>query len=100
MPLQSLALMNDGFVMEHARHFADRVREAAGDSLEAQIQSVYRLALGRAPVPEEHQWSRQLVQQQTQIYASTEAPPKDVATAALASLCQTLMSTNEFLYLE
>ena len=100
VPLQSLALMNDGFVMEQARYLADRVKTKAGDSVDAQIESVYRLALGRAPVDEEHQWSQQLIEQQTEIYASMESPPEDVATAALASLCQTVMSTNEFLYLD
>ena len=100
VPLQSLALMNDGFVMEQARYLADRVKTKAGDSVDAQIESVYRLALGRAPVDEEHQWSQQLIEQQTEIYASIESPPEDVATAALASLCQTVMSTNEFLYLD
>jgi hypothetical protein len=51
--LQSLAMINDELVIEHAKHFARHVQELAPESLDDQITFVYRLALGRAPLPEE-----------------------------------------------
>jgi hypothetical protein len=99
-PLQSLMMMNDSFVLEHAQYFAQRVVQEGGDSLGEQIELAYRLAFGRGPHPEEDAWSRELVKQQAHIYNNIDAPPENIAVAALACLCQTLMSANEFLYLE
>jgi hypothetical protein len=99
-PLQSLAMMNDELVIEHSRFFALRVLELAPGGLDDQITLVFRMALGREPRPEEKTWSRELVEEQVEIYSTVKTPADDVMGAALASLCQTVMSTNEFLYLE
>jgi hypothetical protein len=99
-PLQSLAMMNDELVIEYSRHFAHRVIELAPAGLDEQITLVFRLALSRAPEPKEKQWSHELVQEQAEIYRAAKTPDDEVAAAALAGLCQTVMSTNEFLYLE
>ena len=48
--LQSLAMLNDGFVLEEATQFARRVLATAGrDSRPAQIDLAFRIALGRPP---------------------------------------------------
>jgi len=99
-PLQSLAMMNDAIVLEHAKYFAHRVLQEGGDSVDGQIELAYRLAFGRRPRPEEQTWSRELVKQQALIYSNIEVAPDDISVAALACLCQTLMSANEFLYVE
>ena len=101
VPLQSLAMMNDELVLEQAERFAVRViREAGGAPLQ-QIQRAYRIVFGRPPTGEEVTWSRELMQQQALLFADDSA--KDTQqreVAALAALCQTLLSTSEFLYLE
>ena len=98
--LQSLTLMNDSFVMEHATHFANRVIRQAGDSRDQQIVLAFRLTYARHPTAEELQLSRDYVEQQTKLFRETESSDIAAAQKALGSLCQTLWGSNEFLYLQ
>ena len=43
-PAQALALLNNGFMVAQAEHFAARVQKEAGADLPAQIERAYRLA--------------------------------------------------------
>ncbi len=97
--LQSLALMNDTFLIGQAAAFADRILRAAGESPGARITLAFRLALGRRPAPEEAEWCRSMLEQQNAVARSSGASEREAAHAALASLCQTLWGANEFLYL-
>jgi hypothetical protein len=81
-PLQALALMNDTFVLRQAKHFAERVRQAAGNDVEAQVTLAYRFALGRPPTAEERAEVAKLVRE------------KD-----LDSACWVLLNTSEFVYI-
>ena len=83
-----------------ADHFANRVAQEAGDSVDHQIQRAFRLALGRRPDADEQQWSRQLVAHQTKLYKECGSPPAKPAIKGMAHLCRVLMNTSEFLYLE
>ena len=56
-PLQALALLNNGFMLTQARHFAARVAAEAPD-LDAQVARAHMLALGRAPSPDEAEIGR------------------------------------------
>ena len=67
---QSLTLLNDPFVRDCARAFAQR----AGSP-----ERAFRLALGRAPLPEEL---------------------RTVSTLDLVDLCQLLFTLNEFVYVD
>jgi hypothetical protein len=51
-PLQSLVMLNDGFVLAMSKHFAARIAEYSSD-VAAQARFAYREALGREPSPEE-----------------------------------------------
>lgn len=54
IPAQSLAMMNDRFVIDLAQRWAARVaRQGGGDSFTARLEEVHESALGRAPTPEE-----------------------------------------------
>ena len=86
-PLQALAMYNGAFVSEEARHFAARVRQNAEESPDAQIRLAFRLALGRAPSPEESVRMRQLLQ--------SSAPDE-----GLPAICRVLFNANEFIYHE
>ena len=97
---QSLAMMNDVFVLEQTELFAKRVRQSVDNSAQEQIELIYRMALGRRPLPVEQQWCRQFLDKQTAILRNSDRNPDQVADVAMASLCQTVLSTNEFLYLE
>ncbi|MFN3323623.1 MAG: PSD1 and planctomycete cytochrome C domain-containing protein [Bryobacteraceae bacterium] len=49
VPTQALTLLNNEFVLEHARLLAGRIREEARESLGAQIDTAYELVLARPP---------------------------------------------------
>ena len=46
---QALVLLNDGFVRNQARLFAERIMEKAGPGVEPKIRTAYRLSLTREP---------------------------------------------------
>jgi hypothetical protein len=94
-PLQSLTLLNDDFMLTAARALADRVAAAKPPS---QIELAYELALSRKPGDKELNSSQRHLREQTQAFLDANVPPELAAGKALASLCQILLSTNEFLY--
>jgi mono/diheme cytochrome c family protein len=79
---QALTLMNNPFVLRQAELFADRLRSAAPNDLDQQIELAYRIALTRSPSVEEAAVARTLVSEQ-----------------ALVDLTHVLFNLNEFLYL-
>ena len=76
---QALALMNSEFTQRQAERFAARLK---GDSA-TQVDLAWRLALGRAPLPDERTRAIQYVQR-----------------AGLAKLCLLLFNMSEFLYVD
>lgn len=81
-PLQALALLNNGFMLTQARHFAARVA-AEADDLAAQVARAHLLALGRTPSADE------------------AARLGEFARAhGLPALCRVLFNLNEFLFID
>jgi len=81
-PLQALALLNHGFILTQARHFAARVSAEAPD-LAGQVARAHALAVGRAPSPAE---AAQLGE-----FARVHGLP---------ALCRLLLNLNEFLFID
>ena len=79
---QALTLMNNEFVLNQARLFADRLEQAAPGDVDRQIDLAYRIALTRPPAPEEAEVARGLVSSQS-----------------LVDLTHVMLNLNEFLYL-
>ena len=98
-PLQSLAMLNDEFVVEQARVLAGRLLED-GEEGDGRIAQAWRLTLGRLPEAEEVRVARAHLDKQQQLHRFANAKPKEAERAAWASLCQMLFASNEFLYLE
>ncbi len=96
---QALALLNDPFVRSRSVDFADRLREAAGPSPEAQVELGYRLALGRPPSSPEREAAVGFLDTQTR-RRSTGPARGDAPSMALADFCQALFGLNEFLYVD
>ena len=46
--IQALALLNNGFILTQAKHFADRVSKQSND-IDVQVDIAHRLAFGEAP---------------------------------------------------
>ncbi len=110
---QSLMLMNSDFILRQAGYFAARIRKLAAGDPPLQVQTAWQLAFGRAPEPRELERALAFLAAQTspapppapEAVAGAEKQPADKGAAPmtvdpLANLCQVLLSTNEFLYVE
>ncbi len=113
---QALALLNDRFVRDQARHLADRIRREIGDHPFAHVRRAYHLTLGRAPSAAEWTAGVEFLQQQSRRIGSgapasaastqtgaAEAPgggADDPAPHALVDYCQMLFGLHEFVYLD
>ncbi|MCC6587287.1 MAG: PSD1 domain-containing protein [Bryobacterales bacterium] len=82
VPTQALTLMNNEWVLNQARRFADRVATEAGSNKDTQIERAYQLAVSRPPTTEELAVARQFL-----------------AKGSLADFAHVLMNLNEFIYL-
>ncbi|HAB19793.1 MAG TPA: DUF1553 domain-containing protein [Verrucomicrobiota bacterium] len=78
---QALALLNSPLALEASRAFAQRVQLETEDSIPAQVSRAFRLALQRAPTPDERELCIAMVEQWS-----------------LVELCRALLNLNEFAY--
>jgi hypothetical protein len=87
VPLQALYLLNNRFARDRARALAGLVRARAGADRDEQVAAAFRLALGRAPDAVERQACHRFF-------------ARHGADGALEALCQAVLNTSEFVYLE
>ncbi|MFY9251858.1 MAG: PSD1 and planctomycete cytochrome C domain-containing protein [Fuerstiella sp.] len=105
---QSLLMMNSDLVIEYSRYLAERLQTDSPDNTALQIQNAWKLIYSRNANESEISMAEHFLQQQTDALAATTAykpdgktPPKRSAPQeAMAILCQMLLSSNEFLYLD
>jgi hypothetical protein len=100
VPLQSLVMLNDAFLAEQAEYFASRIERMAAPSAESRVEAAFCLALARQPNANEKVTCNELLKQQTSLGLSAGAAPEAAERQALVQLCQTLLNTSEFLYVE
>ncbi len=89
-PAQSLELMNSRLVSDWSRSFAARVRNDGGQSVDGMLDRAFKLAFQRTPTEAERASARDFLARQQKLAGGEDQ--------AWADLCQTLFSTNEFLY--
>ena len=97
--------MNSPFVVEQADVMASRIRGEVGPEPLAQFQRAWRLAYGRPPTDREMAYGLAFLTVQTSTPtasapANPKTPPVDPSHVALAHLCQALISSNGFLYVD
>jgi hypothetical protein len=80
--LQALATLNNPFVLKQCEHFAARLQKLSPD-VSTQIESAYRLALSRAPTPEE--------KERLTAYSRNHG---------LANACRVLLNSTEFMFVD
>lgn len=97
---QSLQMMNAPFVLEQVAKFAARIRLEAGPDLTRQINLAWLMALGRGPTDIEAGMAREFMQEQKALRAAAPADGQNAQTNPLANLCQALVASNGFLYVE
>ncbi|HRX77821.1 MAG TPA: DUF1549 and DUF1553 domain-containing protein, partial [Pirellulaceae bacterium] len=91
VPGQALHLYNSPFVIEQANRFSQSLLTAAEDD-EMRVKLAFRRALGREPDEKELAQALELVQLTRSSLKSDDK--------AWASLCQALLVTNEFRYID
>lgn len=97
--MQSLVLMNSEFVLSHSGRLARRVREltpagSSSDQFAREAATAWKLVYQRPITPDETAWVNE--------YSSRQvlAPGPDRELAVLTNLCQQLLISNEFLYVD
>jgi hypothetical protein len=115
-PSQSLDILNNDLMLEWSRAFAGRILGEVGQSAEPweQVDRAFKDAYGRAVTAEELKTAEAFLVKQAPIMAAriTEGgkskPPMPAAipagtdparAAALVDLCQMLLASNEFMYI-
>ncbi|RBP37285.1 cytochrome c [Roseimicrobium gellanilyticum] len=99
---QSLLLMNSAFVVEQADFLAKRVRAEAGGDVRKQAELAWRLVFGVPDAATEVDSLASYLTEQAKVLKGTNATakPEELERRALASLCQVLLGSNRFLYVE
>lgn len=80
--LQALAMLNEGFMVTMARHFATRIEQQGGSRAE-QVRRAWRDALGHEPTAEQAASLSQFAQQH-----------------GLANACRLILNLNEFVFVD
>lgn len=106
---QSLLMMNSDLVLEYSRHLSDKLEKESPQQPGKQIRRLWKLVYSRTATESELHMAQHFVEQQTAaLLAATSAydkgakklPKRSAEREAIAILCQMLLSSNEFLYLD
>ena len=106
---QSLAMMNSEFTLAQSKFFAERVACESSGEAEARVKRAWLLAYGSEPPAAALKDSVEFLARQTAHFQAhpvkvapvgkgKEAPPADPPMQALATFCQALLNSNQFLY--
>ena len=96
---QSLYLLNNAFLVEQSRDFAERVQKAATDDSD-RIQFAYQQAFGRAASAAESQRAHDFIREAGSMLASAQNDENKRLSDAWAAFCQALLASNELRYVD
>ena len=105
---QSLLMMNSDLLLDYSRHLAARLAAEATADVTPQIQLAWQLVYSRPPEHSELDAATEFVKEQTAVFAEQSAykpnekkpPARSAGQEAVALMCQMLLSSNEFLYVD
>jgi hypothetical protein len=112
---QSLMLMNSQFILDQAARFAARLQAEAAEDRTRQVARAWQLAFSRSPTEQESADAIEFLSRQVEHLKSVPEKKEEKAKKddkakpvvkpapelqALTDLCQTLLSANEFLYVD
>jgi hypothetical protein len=97
---QGLFLLNHPLVRGQSRTFAERIMAGAALPDERRIELAHRLAYGRSATPIEQDDTQAFLLSFMQSSALAGKPEQEQRLAAWQAFCQSLLCSNEFLYLE
>ena len=96
MPLQSLSLLNSEFSLRRAEDMAWRLEREAGKDTNRRIQLAFLLTTGRPPDTKSRGMVRDFLISQRKLHLGA----KDAEFRTWADLCQMLLASSPFLYLD
>jgi hypothetical protein len=94
---QALTLLNSDTVRDYATGFANRLLSEGGGDV---VQYAVMCAFSRQPQAEELFTLNAFTDTQQRLYAKQGQSPEEARRSALTDLCQMLMASNEFLYVD
>ncbi|MBM3738518.1 MAG: DUF1553 domain-containing protein [Acidobacteria bacterium] len=97
--LQSLTMLNDGFLIDQSEALAARVLKAPAAALDARIKLAFRLTIGREPTAEELRDSAAAIGRLVDRYRTAGAASSEAELKGFAAFCHSLLNTNAFLYI-
>lgn len=108
---QSLLLLNNTFILEQAAAFAAELRRGAPNDLDEQISLAWRRVYSALPTPAQRERAKRFLADQTAnvVQGSGTTPGKKAELeriqaaardTALETLCQALLCSNRFLYID
>ncbi len=97
---QSLLLMNGDFFMKQSAALATRLITETEDQTDSIIQQAWQLVYSRVPESEELLSAREFLEQQELIFKERAGAKDNPREWAVGNLCQILLSSSEFLYIE
>lgn len=100
VPAQALILLNDPFVVEQSRRWAEKMlKEMPAATTKERVERLYETAFGRKVTADEATIAEQFLQQQAEEYKiPAESRANDIRL--WADLCHALINTKEFIYLQ
>src|SRR5262249_12040821 len=99
VPTQALFLMNDPFVHEQSAGFPQRLLAAEADD-NARLRLALRLALGREPKEDEAQQALLFLESYRKQLNAAGVPAERQSARTWATYCRTLLTRNEFLFID
>ena len=97
---QSLFLLNSPFVRDQAKALAERLLADASQTDEQRIARIHLLVFGRDPTDDEAVQASEFLTAYAGSTAALARPEENRQLMAWQSYCQTLLCSNEFLYVE
>lgn len=105
---QSLLMINSDLLLEYSQSLADRLERDGGNDVSDRIRLAWQLVYAREPEHSELDEAVKLLDDQTAIFREQPAYQPDAKSApartpeqeAMALMCQMLLSSSEFLYVD
>jgi len=105
---QSLMMLNSNLLLEYSRDLAARLDKDAGTDIAVQVQRAWQLVYSRAPEHSEIETGTHFLEDQRAVFEKQseyqpdekKATQRSAAQEALAVMCQMMLSSNEFLYVD
>ena len=99
VPTQALYLMNNEFVHQRAAGLARRILTGANDE-PSRIRLAWHLALGRAPTSDELTDVSAFMKQYAEAVAESDRSKESVEMKVWSALARTILTRNEFLFVD